>query len=128
MKIKLTSVYVDDQTKALEFYTEKLGFKKKNDFPAGEYRWLTVISPTGHDDVELLLEPNANPTAVTYQEELFEQGIPAASFEVDDINSEFERLKSSDVKFTMEPTDVDSAILAIFEDTVGNLIQIHQVK
>ena len=127
MKIKLTSVFVDDQDKALKFYVEILGFIKKEDVPVGEFKWLTVVSPEAPDDIELLLEPNNNPAAKTYQQAIFDQGIPAAAFAVDDIRKEYERLKERGVVFTMEPTETGPAILAIFNDTCGNLIQLYQV-
>jgi catechol 2,3-dioxygenase-like lactoylglutathione lyase family enzyme len=126
VKIKLTSVMVDDQAKALKFYTDVLGFVKKNDIPVGEYRWLTVISPEGSPDIELALEPNANPAARTFTEALFKQGIPLTAFEVDDIRAEFARLRSRGVTFTMEPTKTGAVTVAIFSDTCGNLIQIYQ--
>lgn len=126
MKIKLTSVMVDDQAKALDFYTRVLGFIKKTDVPAGEYRWLTVVSPEGPDNIELLLEPNANPAASTFQRALFEQGIPFTAFFVDDLNREYERLKQLDVSFKLPPTPMGPVMAAIFEDTCGNLIQIIQ--
>ena len=127
MKIKLTSVFVDDQDKALKFYVDVLGFIKKEDMPAGEFKWLTVVSPEGPDDIELLLEPNNNPAAKTYQQAIFDQGIPATAFVVDDIHKEYERLKEQGVEFSMEPTESGPAILAIFNDTCGNLIQLFQV-
>ncbi len=127
MKIKLTGVFVDDQDKALKFYVEILGFVKKEDVPVGEFKWLTVVSPEAPDDIELLLEPNNNPAAKTYQQAIFDQGIPAAAFAVDDIRKEYERLKERGVVFTMEPTETGPAILAIFNDTCGNLIQLYQV-
>ncbi len=127
MKIKLTSVFVDDQDKALKFYVDVLGFIKKEDMPAGEFKWLTVVSPDGPDDIELLLEPNNNPAAKTYQQAIFDQGIPATAFVVDDIHKEYERLKEQGVEFSMEPTESGPAILAIFNDTCGNLIQLFQV-
>ena len=127
MKIKLTSVFVDDQDKALKFYVEVLGFIKKEDMPVGEFKWLTVVSPEGPDDIELLLEPNNNPAAKTYQQAIFDQGIPATAFVVDDIHKEYERLKEQGVEFSMEPTESGPAILAIFNDTCGNLIQLFQV-
>ena len=127
MKIKLTSVFVDDQDKALKFYVDVLGFIKKEDMPAGEFKWLTVVSPDGPDDIELLLEPNNNPAAKTYQQAIFDQGIPATAFVVDDIHKEYERLKEQGVEFSMEPTESGPAILAIFNDTCGNLIQLYQV-
>ncbi len=128
MKIKLNSVIVADQESALEFYTEILGFTKKVDIPMGEYRWLTVVSPEEPDGTQLLLEPNANPAAATYQSALFEAKIPLTSFAVDDIAKESDRLKANGVVFTMEPTDVGTAVIAAFDDTCGNLIQIYQEK
>ena len=127
MKIQLTSIFVDDQDKALKFYVDVLGFVKKEDMPVGEFKWLTVVSPEGPDDIELLLEPNNNPAAKTYQQAIFDQGIPAAAFAVDDIHKEYERLKDEGVEFTMEPTESGPAILAVFNDTCGNLIQLYQV-
>jgi predicted enzyme related to lactoylglutathione lyase len=127
MKIKLNSVLVDDQAKALEFYTEILGFVKKEDIPMGEFRWLTVVSPEAPDEAELVLEPNANPAGATYQQALFEQQIPITAFQVDDIQGEYERLVSLGVAFRGEPQSMGPAILAMFEDTCGNLIQIYQV-
>jgi catechol 2,3-dioxygenase-like lactoylglutathione lyase family enzyme len=126
MKIKLTSLMVDDQTKALEFYTKVLGFKKKNEFPVGEYRWITVVSPDGYDDVELSLEPNANPAGKTFQKAMFDQGIPLAAFETSDIRGDFSRLKALGVAFTKEPTPAGPVITALFSDTCGNLIMIYQ--
>ena len=126
MKIKLTSIIVDNQDKALEFYTEVLGFVKSKDIPVGEFKWLTVVSPEGHPDVELSLEPNANPAAKTFQEALFRQGIPLTAFEVTDIQKEFQRLKVHGVVFSREPTKTGPITVAIFSDTCGNLIQIYQ--
>jgi predicted enzyme related to lactoylglutathione lyase len=126
VKIKLTSVMVDDQAKALKFYTEVLGFVKSMDIPVGEYRWLTVISPEGPPGIELALEPNANPAARTFTEALFKQGIPLTAFAVDDIAAEFARLRARGVAFTMEPTRSGEVSVAIFSDTCGNLIQIYQ--
>lgn len=126
MRIKLNSIYVDDQDKALTFYSEVLGFKKKQDIPVGEFKWLTVVSPDGPDDVELVLEPNVNPVAKTYQEALFKQGIPITAFEVDDIEAEYSRLKEAGVAFTVEPTSTGAVTIAIFADTCGNLIQLYQ--
>jgi catechol 2,3-dioxygenase-like lactoylglutathione lyase family enzyme len=127
MRIKLASVMVDDQTKALRFYTEVLGFQKKQDFPVmGEYRWITVISPEGPDDLELALEPNANPAAKTFQEAMFSQGIPLTAFEVSDLAAEFARLTARNVAFTHEPTKQGPVITAVFSDTCGNLIQLYQ--
>ena len=127
MKIKLTSIFVDDQDKALKFYVDVLGFIKKEDMPVGEFKWLTVVSPEAPDDIELLLEPNDNTAASTYQQAIFDQGIPATAFAVDDIHKEYERLKEQGVEFSMEPTESGPAILAIFNDTCGNLIQLYQV-
>lgn len=118
---------VDDQAKALDFYTNKLGFVKKTDIPMGEFRWLTVISEEAPDGTELLLEPNVNPAAKTFQEAMFEQGIPMTAFEVADARAEHERLSGMGVEFRSEPKDAGGATIAIFEDTCGNLIQIYQV-
>jgi glyoxylase I family protein len=126
MRIKLNSIFVENQDKALAFYTDVLGFRKSKAIPMGEFKWLTVVSPEGHPDVELVLEPNANPTAKTYQEDLFKQGIPITAFEVDDIRAETKRLKSKGVQFTMDPTDAGPVKIAVFSDTCGNLIQIYQ--
>jgi catechol 2,3-dioxygenase-like lactoylglutathione lyase family enzyme len=128
MRIKLTSVFVKDQEKALRFYTGTLGFVKKADIPAGEYRWLTVVSPEEPDGAQLVLEPNDNPAARAYQEAIFGQGIPAASFFVDDVQKEYDRLKPMGVVFRSGPTQAGPATIAVFEDTCGNLIQISQVK
>jgi catechol 2,3-dioxygenase-like lactoylglutathione lyase family enzyme len=127
MKIQLTSVFVDDQAKALKFYTQVLGFVQKRDIPLGEARWLTVVSPEGPEDVELLLEPNGNPAAKTYQKAIFDQGIPATAFSVTDIQKEYTRLRQLGVTFSMEPINTGMAIAAVFNDTCGNLIQIFQV-
>jgi catechol 2,3-dioxygenase-like lactoylglutathione lyase family enzyme len=126
MKIRLTSVFVDDQDKALAFYTEKLGFVKKQDVPVGEFKWLTVASPEDPDGVELLLEPNNNPAAATFQRAIFQQGIAAAMFVVDDVQAEYERLKALGVTFTMGPTSMGPTTIAVLDDTCGNLIQIAQ--
>jgi glyoxylase I family protein len=126
MRIKLNSIVVDDQDKALRFYTEVLGFLKKHDIPVGEYKWLTVVSPEGPNDLELVLEPNANPAAKTYQKALFDQGIPLTAFEVSDIRAEFTRLKAGGVTFTQEPTAAGPVTIAVFSDTCGNLIQLYQ--
>ena len=128
MKIKLASVFVSDQEKALQFYTTILGFVKKADVKAENYRWLTVVSPEDQDGTQLLLEPNDNPAAKTYQEAIFKQGIVATQFFVDDIQKEYEKLKKLGVKFTLEPTKVTGSTIAVFEDTVGNLIQIAQMQ
>ncbi|MDE2930246.1 MAG: VOC family protein [Chloroflexota bacterium] len=126
MRIVLTGIFVSDQDEALKFYTETLGFVKKHDVPAGEHKWLTVVSPEDPDGTELLLEPNVNPVAQAYQKGLFDQGIPANSFGVTDIQAEYEKLKSLGVTFTMEPTDMGTVTIAVFDDTCGNLIQIMQ--
>jgi predicted enzyme related to lactoylglutathione lyase len=127
MKIKLASVFVDDQDKALEFYTKILGFVKKTDLPAGEFRWLTVVSPDGPDDLELVLEPNQNPAAKTYQAAIHEQGIPATAFFVEDIQTEYERMKDLGVVFHTKPIKIENGpMLAVFDDTCGNLIQLVQ--
>lgn len=127
MKIKLTSVHVDDQEKALRFYTEVLGFVKKADFSQGEYRWLTVVSPEEPEGTELLLEPNDNPAAKAYQQALFEQHIPAAMFFTDDLKADYERITSRGGSFVMEPTDVTASIIAQVNDTCGNLVQLTQL-
>jgi predicted enzyme related to lactoylglutathione lyase len=126
VKIKLNSVIVRDQEHALRFYTDVLGFSKKTEIPAGEYRWLTVVSPEEPDGAELVLEPNAHPASATYQKALFETGTPLTAFAVDDVQGEFERLKALDVTFSVEPTDVGTAVIAVFDDTCGNFIQIYQ--
>jgi predicted enzyme related to lactoylglutathione lyase len=126
MKIVLTSVMVDDQDRALKFYTEVLGFAKKNDIPMGEARWLTVVSPEAPDGVELLLEPIGFPPARTYQKALFEAGIPLTSFAVDDVQNEYERMRKLGVVFKTAPTKMGPVTIAVFEDTCGNLIQMAQ--
>ncbi len=126
MKIFITSVFVDDQEKALKFYTEVLGFVKKEDVSAGSYRWLTVVSADAQEGTQLLLEPTANPAASAYQKAIFEQGIPATMFSVADVQAECDRLKAKGVHFTKEPTNMGPATIAILEDTCGNLIQIAQ--
>ena len=128
MKIKLTSVCVDDQDKALRFYTEVLGFTKKADFSQGPYRWLTVASPEELEGTELQLALNNNPAAKTYQEAIFQQSQPAAMFFTDDIKGDYERIKSRGGEFTMPPTDVTGSTIAMLNDTCGNLIQITQLK
>jgi catechol 2,3-dioxygenase-like lactoylglutathione lyase family enzyme len=124
MKINLTSVPVDDQDKALAFYTEKLGFVKKTDVPAGEHRWLTVVGPDEPDGPELLLEPDAHPAAKPFKEALVSDGIPYTSFAVDDAQAEFDRLKGLGVRFTQEPLTMGPMTTAVLDDTCGNLIQI----
>lgn len=126
MRIKLTSIMVDDQEKAVTFYTDVLGFRKKHDIPVGEFRWITVVSPEGPNDLELTLEPNANPAAKAFQDAMFKQGIPLAAFEVQDLPAEFERLSARAVAFTKPPTPAGPVVLAIFADTCGNLIQLYQ--
>jgi predicted enzyme related to lactoylglutathione lyase len=128
MKIKLTSVYVDDQEKALRFYTEVLGFIKKADFSNGPFRWLTVASAEDRDGTELQLALNNNPVAKTYQQAIFQQNQPAANFFTDDVQADYDRIKASGAEFTMPPTDVTASIIAIVNDTCGNLIQITQLK
>ena len=126
MRITLTGVFVGDQDQALKFYTETLGFVKKHDVPVGEFKWLTVTAPDDPDGPELLLEPNENPVAQEYQKGMFDQGIPTAAFSVTDIQAEYERLTSLGVAFTMEPTELPDVIIAVFDDTCGNLIQLMQ--
>ena len=126
MRIKLTSIMVNDQDKALRFYTEVLGFRKKQDIPVGEYRWITVVSPEGPDDLELALEPNANPAGKAFQEAMLSQGIPLAAFEVSDIAAEFQRLTAKNVAFTRTPMQAGPVTIAMFSDTCGNLIQLYQ--
>lgn len=126
MKIIVTSIFVQDQDKALAFYTETLGFVKKHDVPVGEYRWITVVSPDEQDGTELILEPNAHPAAKEYQKKISAEGIPATMFGVEDIQKEYERLLAEGVKFTMEPTKMGELTIAVFDDTCGNLIQIMQ--
>ena len=126
LRIALTSVLVDDQDKALAFYTEVLGFVMKRNIPAGDFKFLTVVSPAGPDDVELLLEPNDNPAARTFQAAIREQGIPATSFAVEDIEAEYERLTGLGVAFRSGPTAMGPVTTAVFDDTCGNLIQLHQ--
>ena len=124
MKIKVTSIYVDDQEKALCFYTDLLGFVKKADFTQGPFRWLTVASPEEPDGVELQLAPNDNPAAKAYQQAMFEQGQPAAMIYVDDVQREYGRMKAAGADFTMQPTKVTGSTIAMVNDTCGNLIQI----
>jgi len=124
MKIKLTSVYVDDQEKALRFYTDVVGFVKKADVTQGPFRWLTVASPEEPDGVELQLAPNDNPAAKAYQQAMFEQGQPAAMFYVDDVQRDYDRMKAAGAEFTMPPTKVTGSTIAMVNDTCGNLIQI----
>ena len=127
MRIYVTSVFVDDQAKALDFYTTVLGFQKKTDIPLGSASWLTVVSPDQPDGTELLLEPSGHPAVKPYKDALVEDGIPATSFAVDDIQAEFDRLRSKGVRFTQEPTAMGPVTTAVFDDTCGNLIQIVQL-
>ena len=124
MKINLTSVLVDDQAKALEFYTDVLGFVKKSDIPMGEHRWLTVVSPDDPDGPELVLEPDSHPAMQPFKEALVTDGIPFTSFAVDDVHRDFERLTDLGVRFTQEPTEMGPVTTAVLDDTCGNLIQI----
>jgi glyoxylase I family protein len=126
LRIKLTSIMVDEQEKALRFYTEVLGFNKKRDFPVGEYRWITLTSAAGPDDLELALEPNANPAGKAFQQAMFAQGIPIAAFEASDVGGEFSRLSGKGVAFTQPPTPAGPVTIAVFADTCGNLIQLYQ--
>lgn len=128
MKIKVTTLHVDDQEKALHFYTEVLGFVKKTDFSQGPYRWLTVASAEDPDGTELQLALNNDPAAKTYQQALFQQNQPAAMFFTDDIEADYERMKGQGTEFTMPPTDVTASKIAMLNDTCGNLIQITQLK
>ena len=128
MKIKVTSVYVDDQDNALRFYTEVLGFAKKTDFSNGPFRWLTVASPDDLNGTELQLALNDNPAAKAYQQAMFQQGQPAAMFFTDDVKGDYERMKALGAGFTMAPTDVTASIIAKVNDTCGNLIQLTQMK
>jgi predicted enzyme related to lactoylglutathione lyase len=127
MKIKVTTVYVDDQDKALRFYTEVLGFAKKTDFSQGPFRWLTVASPEEPEGTELQLALNSNPAAKAYQQAMFQQGQPAAMFYTDDVKGDYERTKARGAQFTMPPTDVTASIIAMLNDTCGNLIQLVQL-
>ena len=128
MKIKLTSVYVDDHNRALRFYTEVLGFDKKADFSNGPYRWLTVASAEEPEGTELQLALNDNPAAKAYQQAIFQQNQPAANFFTDDIKGDYDRIKARGAEFTMPPTDVTGSTIAMLKDTCGNLIQLTQLK
>ena len=128
MRITMTSVLVDDQAKALAFYTEKLGFTKKTDVPAGGARWLTVVSPADPDGVELLLEPDGHPAAGPFKDALVADGIPFTQFAVDDVYAEVERLKGLGVQFTQDAIDMGPVVTAVLDDTCGNLIQIATMK
>ena len=127
MKIRLTRVYVDDQDKALRFYTDVLGLVKKTDVSQGPYRWLTVASPEEPDGTELQLALNDNPAAAAYQQAMFEQGQPAAMFFTDDVTGDYERIKARGAEFTMPPTEVTGSTIAVLNDTCGNLIQLTQL-
>jgi predicted enzyme related to lactoylglutathione lyase len=128
MKIIYTKIFVNDHDKALKFYTQILGFVKKSDITAGDYRWLTAASPEDQNGTELILELNDNPAAKTYQRAIFEQSIPVANFGVSDVHAEHERLKKLGVKFTMQPSEVmENVTIAVFDDTCGNLIQIQTI-
>ena len=124
MKIKVTTIYVDDQAKALSFYTDVLGFTKKTDFSQGPYRWLTVASAEEPDGTELRLALNNNPAAKAYQEAIFQQGQPAAMFYTEDVKGDYERIKAHGAEFTMPPTDVTASTIAMLKDTCGNIIQL----
>jgi predicted enzyme related to lactoylglutathione lyase len=126
MRINLTSVLVADQDEALKFYSEVLGFVKKADIPMGEVKWLTVVSPEGPEDIELLLEPMGFPPAITYQKALFQAGIPLTAFAVEDIQKEYERMEKLGVVFKTKPTKMGPVTVAVFDDTCGNLIQLVQ--
>jgi predicted enzyme related to lactoylglutathione lyase len=127
MKIKVTTLYVDDQEKALRFYTDVLGFAKKTDFSQGPYRWLTVASPEEPEGTELQLALNNNPAAKTYQQAIFQQGQPAAMFYTDDVQADYERMKARGAEFTLPPKDVTASKIAMLNDTCGNLIQVTQL-
>lgn len=127
MKVIVTSIFVEDQDRALEFYTETLGFVKKHDVPAGEFRWIALVSPEDEKGTELILEPNNHPAAKDYQERLFTDGIPVTMFGVADINTEYHKLKDKGVRFTMVPTKMGDVTIAVFDDTCGNHIQIMQL-
>ena len=127
MKIKVTSIYVDDQSKALKFYTEVLGLAKKTDFGQGAYRWLTVASPEEPNGTELQLALNSNPAAKAYQQAMFQQGQPAFMFFTDDVKGDYERIKARGAEFTMPPKDVTGSTITMLNDTCGNLIQLTQL-
>jgi catechol 2,3-dioxygenase-like lactoylglutathione lyase family enzyme len=128
MRIYVTSVFVDDQQKALQFYTEVLGFQKKTDIPLGDHSWLTVVSSEAPDGVELLLEPDSHPAVRPFKSALVEDGIPFTSLAVDNVQNEYQRLQAHGVVFTQAPVDLGSVIAAVFDDTCGNLIQIVEIK
>jgi glyoxylase I family protein len=126
MRIRLTSIMVNDQDHALKFYTEVLGFQKKHEIPMGPYKWLTVTAPDGPNELELSIEPNANPAAKTFQEAMFAQKIPLAAFETSDIDADYNRMRSLGVVFLSEPKQTGPVKIAVFSDTCGNLIQLYQ--
>lgn len=126
MRIVLTSILVDDQQKALDFYTAKLGFVKKNDIPLGEHRWLTVVAPSDPDGTELVLEPDSHPAVRPFKAALVQDGIPFTSFGVDDVRAEYERLRTAGVVFTQPPVNMGPVTTAVLDDTCGNLIQLAQ--
>ncbi|NNF68030.1 MAG: VOC family protein [Gammaproteobacteria bacterium] len=128
MRIKLNSILVDNQEEALSFYTEKLGFVKKTDIPMGEFRWLTVVAPDEPDGAELVLEPNAFPAAATFKKALYEAGIPQTALASTDVRAEYEKLVGKGVKFRSEPADAGGTVIAMFDDTCGNLIQMYQLQ
>jgi catechol 2,3-dioxygenase-like lactoylglutathione lyase family enzyme len=128
MKIVVTSVFVDDQDKALRFYTDLLGFVKKTEIPMGDARWLTVVAPGDHNGVELLLEPDSHPAVGPFRRALMDDGIPFTSFAVDDVHTEYKRLRSAGVHFTQPPVEMGPVTTAVFDDTCGNLIQIARMK
>jgi catechol 2,3-dioxygenase-like lactoylglutathione lyase family enzyme len=128
MRINLTSVLVDDQDKALAFYTDVLGFQKKTEIPLGEHRWLTVVSPEDPDGTELVLEPDGHPAAGPFKRALVDDGIPFTSFSVEDVNAEHARLKALGVRFTQEPVELPTVTTAVLDDTCGNLIQLHSQR
>ncbi|WKA49383.1 VOC family protein [Planococcus liqunii] len=128
MNIIVTSLFVEDQDKALAFYTETLGFEKKHDIPMGKFRWIALVSPENPEGTELLLEPNDHPASREYQQKIFAEGIPATMFGVSDIHAEYERLLDLGVQFSIEPTEMDTVTIAVFDDTCGNFIQIAQPK
>ena len=127
MNILVTSLFIDNQDEALRFYSETLGFIKKNDIPMGEFRWITLVSPDNQQGTELVLEPNNHPAAKEYQQKIFAEGIPATMFGVEDVQKEYERLLEQGVSFTIEPTEMGNVKIAVFDDTCGNLIQIAQM-
>ena len=127
ISIDVTSVLVDDQQRALTFYTEVLGFQPHLDIPLGEYRWLTVVSPKDPDGVQLLLEPNIHPAAKRFQKAIHDDGIPATTFKVDDVRAEYERMSGMGVRFVSEPAEQGEVITAVLDDTCGNLVSLHQM-